>query len=120
MTQAGSPLAATFTNEFKMNNLISKEYETLPLQAGRIPGYAGNTPGGGTDVVGQRRAAASLHTIQLADKLAASGGTWADMNLVDLRPEQRSYNKHYMYAENIKTSTFLKFPSDKQFDHRKL
>lgn len=27
------------------------------------------------------------------------GQTWSDLSLVDLRPEQRSQNKNYMYAE---------------------
>lgn len=33
--------------------------------------------------------------------------------------QERAYNKNYMYAENTK-SWFLKFPTDKTFDHRKL
>lgn len=28
-----------------------------------------------------------------------NGNTWSDLSLVDLRPEQRSLNKNYMYAE---------------------
>lgn len=73
----------------------------------------------GADVIGQRRAQATLHNQELKPIMTATSGQWQDMQLVDLRPEQRSYNKNYMYAENS-YSWFLRFPNKKTFDHRKL
>lgn len=56
------------TDEFVQNQLVSEPYETLPLtraKAARIPGYTGFVPGS-MDVVGQRRAQATLHTVGAA------------------------------------------------------
>jgi len=104
--------------EFKMNSLISREYETIPLNAGHIPGCTVCVPSG-AEVIGQRKAAATLHNKELQSLVGASGGSWADMQLVDLRPQERSYNKNYIYAENV-PSPFLRFPTAKTFDHRRL
>lgn len=51
--------------------------------------------------------------------VTATRGNWAHLSLVDLRPEQRALHKNYMYAEEAK-SMFLRFPTKKTFDHRKL
>mmetsp|Transcript_14465 Transcript_14465/g.39179 ORF Transcript_14465/g.39179 Transcript_14465/m.39179 type:complete len:138 (+) Transcript_14465:227-640(+) len=115
-TTCTTTLNANNTPEFKMNNLISREYETTPLQAGHIPGCTVHVPAG-TSVVGQRRAQATLHNAELRPLIASTNGQWQDMQLVDLRPQERSYNKNYIYAENA-PSNFLKFP--KVTDHRRL
>jgi hypothetical protein len=56
---------------------------------------------------------------QLRPLTAATKGQWADMQLSDLRPQERAYNKNYIYAENLQ-SKFLHFPTKKTFDHRRL
>eukprot|EP00197_Chlamydomonas_leiostraca_P004593 CAMPEP_0202864746 /NCGR_PEP_ID=MMETSP1391-20130828/4860_1 /ASSEMBLY_ACC=CAM_ASM_000867 /TAXON_ID=1034604 /ORGANISM="Chlamydomonas leiostraca, Strain SAG 11-49" /LENGTH=131 /DNA_ID=CAMNT_0049544515 /DNA_START=15 /DNA_END=410 /DNA_ORIENTATION=- len=117
-TTVTTTLNANHTQEFKMNSLISREYETVPLQAGHIPGTTVHVPAG-SEVVGQRRAQATLHNQELRPLLTATKGQWADMQLTDLRPQERAYNKNYCYAENT-YSCFLRFPGPKQFDHRKL
>ncbi|KAL6760757.1 hypothetical protein V8C86DRAFT_2547926 [Haematococcus lacustris] len=117
-TTLTTTLNANHTPDFKMNSLISREYETVPLGAGHLPGCTVHVPGSG-DVIGQRRAQASLHNVELRPLLRATNGQWTDMQLVDLRPQERSYNKQYIYAENT-PSRFLQFPTAKTFDHRKL
>lgn len=101
-----------------MNGLLTLENETLPLNKGYLAGYTGHIPGS-PDVVGQRKAAASLHATELAPKLVETRGRYADLKLVDARPEQRTRNKVYMYAENS-DSFFMKFAYGKEADHRKL
>ena len=112
-----------------MNSLISKEYETLPIEGAdgaRMPGYTGHVPGAKfASVYGQRKAVATKHEHDLRPLINATGGGWQDMQMMDLRPEMRSYNKEYIYAENIPAkygtpSSFLKFASDDQFDHRRM
>ncbi|PNW76406.1 hypothetical protein CHLRE_11g467561v5 [Chlamydomonas reinhardtii] len=111
-------LTGNFTSQFEMNSLPSHKYETLPIRSGHLPGYQGHVPGG-VGAIAQRKPAAAMHTMT---HLATSGSLpkgspQTDMSLVDLRPEQRSMAKVYMYAEGAKTS-FLKFPTPKTFDHR--
>lgn len=113
-TLTRTPISQTFV----MNELISHENETLPLNEGYLAGYTGHVPGC-PDVVGQRKAAATLHAKQLAPQLIATRGAYGDLKLVDSRPEQRTRNKTYMYAENCDTF-FMKFANGKNADHRKL
>lgn len=54
--------ASTYTSNFVQNSLLTKEYETLPMGKGYLPGYTGWVPGG-TGVVGQRKAAATVHSV---------------------------------------------------------
>jgi hypothetical protein len=61
-TTLTTTLNANHCSEFKMNSLISREYETVPLRAGHIPGCTVHVPSG-SDVVGQRRAQATLHNV---------------------------------------------------------
>lgn len=117
-TTVTTTLGANHCQEFKQNALISREYETVPLHAGHIPGTTVHVPAG-ADVVGQRRAQATLHNQELRPILTATKGQWTDMQLTDLRPQERAYNKNYCYAENS-YSWFMRFPGPKNFDHRKL
>lgn len=55
---------------FKQNSLLTMEYETLPLSS-PMPGYTGFQPGKANGVVGQRGAAASLHTVRQRMKCQA-------------------------------------------------
>ncbi|EFJ40870.1 hypothetical protein VOLCADRAFT_107932 [Volvox carteri f. nagariensis] len=112
-------LTGNHCSQFEMNNLPSHKYETLPIKHGHLPGYMGHVPGG-MGAIAQRKAQSALHT---QNHLATSsslprGGPQTDMALVDLRPEQRSLAKVYMYAEGAKTD-FLKFPTPQTFDHRR-
>ncbi|GLC51790.1 hypothetical protein PLESTB_000548800 [Pleodorina starrii] len=112
-------LTGAFCSQFEMNNLPSHKYETLPIKQGHLPGYAGHVPGG-VGTIAQRKAQAAFHTtnhMATASSLP-KGSPQTDMALVDLRPEQRSMAKVYMYAEDAK-SEFLKFPTPKTFDHRR-
>eukprot|EP00798_Chlamydomonas_sp_ICE-L_P002201 gene2201-33759_t len=118
-TQTPLQQAVRFPFHAPGNDLVSHHYETLPINNSRLPGYTGHVPGGGT-VVGQRTAQATLHTHRLQPELLATKGGYQDMQLVDLRPTERSYNKNYCYAENNTTSNFMKFPTKATFDHRKL
>ncbi|KAG1665480.1 hypothetical protein FOA52_007612 [Chlamydomonas sp. UWO 241] len=82
----------------------------------------GHIPGG-VDVYAQRKAQATLHTELLRPMIQSTKGQWQDMQLVDLRPEERAYNKNYIWAENTKSAPaahFLGFPNGnkKTFDHR--
>ncbi|KAJ9517333.1 hypothetical protein QJQ45_016698 [Haematococcus lacustris] len=86
-TTLTTTLNANHTPDFKMNSLISREYETVPLGAGHLPGCTVHVPGSG-DVIGQRRAQASLHNVELRPLLRATNGQWTDMQLVDLRPQE--------------------------------
>jgi len=106
-----------YTQTFVQNNLPSSQYETIPLGKGVIPNYTGHTPGT-YNVVGQRAAAASLHSRNY-QATAPRTPVWTDISLVDLRPEQRSLNKVYMYSEFC-PSNFMKFPDEKSLDHRRL
>jgi hypothetical protein len=117
------------TDKFQMNSLISKEYETLPIEGdagARMPGYTGHVPGAKfASVYGQRKAAATKHEAELRPLINATGGAWQDMQMMDLQPQMRSYNKEYIYAENLPAkygtpSSFLMFASDNQFDHRRM
>ncbi|GFR46188.1 hypothetical protein Agub_g7717 [Astrephomene gubernaculifera] len=112
-------LTGAFCSQFEMNNLPSHKYETLPIKQGHLPGYMGHIPGAGS-AIAQRRAQAALHThTHLATSVTLpKDSPLTDMALVDLRPEQRSMAKVYMYAEDAK-SEFLKFPTPKTFDHRR-
>lgn len=80
-----------------MNSLLSKEYETLPIEGAegaRMPGYTGHVPGAKfASVYGQRKAVATKHEHDLRPLINATGGAWQDMQMMDLRPEMRSYNK---------------------------
>lgn len=53
---------ALMQQTFKQNALLTLAYETLPLSS-HMPGYTGFLPGKANGVVGQRAAAASLHTV---------------------------------------------------------
>lgn len=118
-------LNTNFTDSFIQNDLISARYETTPIQGSmsRMPGYAGFIPGG-LSCYGQRKAQATLHTETLRPMLHATKGACQDMQLVDLRPEERAYNKNYVYAENVKSghASFMTFPNSRKatFDHRRL
>ncbi|GIL82355.1 hypothetical protein Vretimale_11823 [Volvox reticuliferus] len=106
-------------SQFEMNNLPSQKYETLPLKHGHLPGYMGHVPGANGSIA-QRKAQSALHTQNhlATASLLPKESPQTDMSLVDLRPEQRSMAKVYMYAEDAK-SDFLKFPTPKTFDHRR-
>jgi hypothetical protein len=65
-SQTTSTFNENHGGEFVQNALVSQAYETLSLtrsETCRIPGYTGHMPGS-ADVIGQRRAAATLHTVR--------------------------------------------------------
>ncbi|PNH06668.1 hypothetical protein TSOC_006931 [Tetrabaena socialis] len=114
-------VTGAFCGQFEMNNLPSHQYETLPIKSGHLPGYAGHVPGA-MGAIAQRKPQAAMHTLNhmATDATLPKGSIrpQTDMSLVDLRPEQRSLAKVYMYAEDAR-SDFLKFPSKATFDHRR-
>ena len=63
-TWATATLTGNYTSQFVQNSLPSREYETLPIGKGHMPGYTGHMPGS-RDAYAQRKPQASLHTVSL-------------------------------------------------------